>query len=338
VERVARVFDIDAAKKTRIEAAGAGRIVLLAGLRHATTGDTLCTQEHPVLLESIDAREPVLGLAIEPLSSSDEEKLVEVIGKITEEDPTLRYEDDEETGQKILKGMGELHLQITFERLQREFNLGVRVGRPRVVHRETVARAATVTGGVDRTIDAGNNTLLLKAQCTVRVSPTERGSGVSVTCEPTWSPPDYEPSPEQRQAVELGATDALSGGPVEGAPLQDVSVVVEAVQTFPGGSSAQALRIAAATAVREALQAAGGQVMQPIMKLEVVVPDENTGGVLGDLQSRGATILGHDPEGDTSRIEAECGLSQLIGYATDLRSNTRGRGQFVMEFDRFDVL
>ncbi len=337
-ERVARVFDIDAAKKQRINAAGAGRIVLLAGLRRATTGDTLCATEHPVLLESIDAREPVLGLAIEPQSSSDEEKLLEVLGKVTEEDPTLRFEDDEETGQKILKGMGELHLQITFERLQREFNVAVRVGRPRVVHRETIAASAEATGGVDRVIDAGSQQMILKAMCTAQVTPTERGGGLSVECNPRWDPPEFEPTAEQREAVDAGANDALSGGPLEGAPLQDVSVRIVSVQTFPGGSSAQALRIASASSVRDALQAAGGRVMQPIMRLEVVVPDEHTGGVLGDLQARGASILGHDPEGDVSRIEAECGLSQLIGYATDLRSSTKGRGQFVMEFDRFDVL
>jgi len=338
VERAARVFDVSANRKTRVKGARAGQIVLLAGLRDASTGDTLCDPEHPVLLERIDARDPVLGLAIEPMKSSDEDKLVEALNKITEEDPTLVYEDDEETGQKVLSGMGELHLMINFERLKREFGLELRVGKPRVVHRETITKAAKVTSGVDRTIEAGSTTLELKATCTVHVEPMERGSGIEVhTDEAEWVPNDAEPTAEQREAVAQGARDALSGGPVEGSPLQDVQVRITRVDTHAGVATVQALRIAAATAVREALQEAGGKLMQPIMKIEVVVPDENTGSVLGDLQSRGASILGHEP-GEMSTISAECGLSQLLGYATALRSGTKGRGQFVMEFDRFDVL
>ncbi len=338
-ERVARVFDVDANKKRRVERAVAGQIALLAGLRRATTGDTLTSRDHPVLLERIDAREPVLGLAIEPQSSRDEDKLLEALAKMTEEDPTLRFEEDPETGQRILSGMGELHLQIAFERLAREFGVEVRVGRPRVVHRETIASVAEVTAGVDRTIEAGATAIELKAQCTVRVEPLPRGSGVEVVHDgAAWSPPEFTPTAEQVQAVADGLRDGLSGGPVEGSPLEDVRVTLVHVDTFGASSSPQALRIAAATAVREALVAAGGQLMQPIMRIEVVVPDENTGGVLGDLQARGATILGHEAEGDMSTIRAECGLSGLIGYATALRSATRGRGQFVMEFDRFDVL
>jgi len=334
-ERAARVFDVSANRKTRIKGAKAGQIVLLAGLRTATTGDTLCAPDHPVLLERIDAREPVLGLAIEPMKSSDEDKLSEALNKVTEEDPTLRYEDDEETGQKVLSGMGELHLMITFERLKREFNLELHVGKPRVVHRETVGGSAKVTGGVDRVIEATG--LQLKAQCTVEVAPLARGGGIEVASDAAWVPADIEPTDEMRESVEQGARDALSGGPVEGSPLQDIAVRVTRVDTCEGVANPQALRIAAASAVREALQQAGGQLMQPIMKIEVVVPDENTGSVLGDLQSRGASILGHEP-GDMSTISAECGLSELLGYATTLRSGTKGRGQFVMEFDRFDVL
>ncbi len=338
VERVARVFGIDANKKNRIEKAVAGQIVLLAGLRHASTGDTLCAPDTPVLLERIDARAPVLGLAIEVESSKDEDKLLEALRKITEEDPTLIYADDPETGQRVLKGMGELHLQIAFERMQREFNVAVRSGRPRVVHRESIAGSATVTGGVDRTIDAPGGAILLKANVRVMVSPLERGSGLQVTCTPTWEPADFSPSPEQLAAVEQGANDSLAGGPIEGAALEDVLLNVEHITTFTPGSSPQALRIAAASAVRDALREAGGVLLQPIMAVEVVCPDENTGGVLGDLQSRGATILGHEADDGTTSIKAECGLSELIGYTTHLRSSTKGRGQFTMEFSRFDAI
>jgi len=334
-ERVARVFDVSANRKSRLKGAKSGQIVLLAGLRTATTGDTLCDPSHPVLLERIDAREPVLGLAIEPMKSSDEEKLIEALTKVTEEDPTLIYEDDEDTGQKVLSGMGELHLMITFERLKREFGLDLRVGKPRVMHRETIGGEATVTAGVDRLIEATG--LQLKAQCTAEVAPRDRGEGIEVHTDAKWVPPELEPTAEMEEAVRQGAKDALSGGPVEGAPLQDISVSIRKVDTCGGVANVQALRIAAATAVREALREAGGQVMQPIMKIEVVVPDENTGSVLGDLQARGASILGHEP-GEMSTITAECGLTELLGYATALRSGTKGRGQFVMEFDRFDVL
>ena len=262
---------------------------------------------------------------------------MEVLSKVAEEDPTLRFDDDKETGQRILRGMGELHLQIVFERIEREFGMKVRVGRPQVTHRETISSSARVIAGVDRVIDAGKDTLTLKAQCEVSVSPRERGTGVVVSCTPKWEPAGYEPTADQMKAVEAGAKDSTLGGPVEGSALEDVQIDVERVITFSPGSNPQALRIAAAQAVREALIKAGGEIMQPIMKMEVVVPDENTGGVLGDLQSRGATILGHEPDAGMTSITCECGLSNLIGYATDLRSQTRGRGQFVMEFARFDV-
>ena len=338
-ERVARVFDVDANRKNRIEEAEAGQIVLLAGLRFATTGDTLCAPDTPVLLERIDARQPVMSLAVEPESTKDEEKMFEVLGKMTEEDPTLAFREDPETGQRLIAGMGELHLQIAFERMEREFGLKLRVGRPQVVHRETIGKPASIVSGVDRTIEAGNQTLELKADIGVKVTPRERGTGVVVDCTNVmWEPVGFEPSPEQRAAVESGANDATSGGPVEGSALEDVGIRVTKVITYGPASSPQALRIAGATAVREALVAAGGLVMQPLMKVEVVVPDENTGGVLGDLQSRGANILGHESFDGMSSIMAECGLSELIGYATQLRSQTKGRGQFVMEFDRFDVL
>jgi elongation factor G len=341
-ERVARVFEVDSDKKKRIEVLSAGQIGLLAGLRWATTGDTLCPPAHEVLLERIDARSPVLGLAIEPESSGDEEKMIEVLRKITEEDPTLAFEDDTETGQRILKGMGELHLQIQFERIEREFSLKLRAGRPRVVHRETVTRRATAEGSVDRVFEAGTHRMELRADVTVTVAPKERGAGISVESTPMWE--SAEPTRgevvknlEQQDAVLQGAKDALGGGPVEGSPLEDVSVTVDRVRMHGAASSPQALRIAAAQAVREAMGKAGAVVLQPIMKVEVVVPDENTGGVLGDLQSRGAVILGHDSDGGSTSIACECGLSSLLGYTTDLRSQTRGRGQFTMEFDRFDA-
>jgi elongation factor G len=222
--------------------------------------------------------------------------------------------------------------------VQREFGLSLVRGRPTVVHRETVRGSAQAVGGVDRVLEGGNHRLELHAECTATVEALARGAGIEVVCSPSWSPPEAVPSAEQRAAVEAGARDALSGGPIEGARLQDLRVRVDAVRTYGAASNAQALRIAAAQAVREAIHQAGGVLLQPLMKVQVTVPDENTGGVLGDLQSRGATILGHDNQGDLTVVDAECGLSALIGYATALRSQTRGRGTFTMEFDRFDAL
>ena len=258
------------------------------------------------------------------------------MAKVTEEDPTLRFEEDEETGQSILSGMGELHLQITFERLKREFGLALRVGRPRVVHRESVADAVTYAGGVDRVLEAGGNRIELKAECEASVGPRERGTGVEMVIEPEWMPEEFEPNEEQKEAIYAGARDAMSGGPLEGAPLEDVTVRINRVSTFGAASSIQALRIAAASAVRDALSKASPVLLQPVMKVEVVVPEENVGSVLGDLQSRGALIMGHSTHTNMATIDAECGLTNLLGYATTLRSQTKGKGQFVMEFNRFD--
>ncbi len=337
-ERVARVFDVDAAKKKRIEAAFAGQIVLLAGLRTATTGDTICDpSEPPVLLEAIQARDPVLGLAIEAGSSRDEEKLLEALRKFQEEDPTLLLEEDEETGQRILRGMGELHLQIAFERLKREFNLDVRAGKPAVVVRETISVQRSADTVFHRVIDQGDTQLEMKAGASATVTPLDRGAGIEVTAEPRVKGDTLELTLEQAEAVRAGATDASTAGPLQGSPLQDVRVVVDSVTLFGPASTGQALRVAVAEAVRKAMAQAGGQLLRPIMATEVVVPEESMGSVLGDLQARGAMIQDTRSETGISTIVCDAPLDKLLGYTTDLRSMTRGRGQFTMEFDRFDT-
>ncbi|MEC8424805.1 MAG: EF-Tu/IF-2/RF-3 family GTPase, partial [Myxococcota bacterium] len=222
-ERVARVFQVDAGRKKRVDSATAGEIVLLAGLRKATTGDTICAVDTDVLLERIDTKEPVLGLAVEPESSRDEDKMLEVLEKICEEDPTVRFEEDTDTGQRILKGMGELHLQIIFERIEREFGLRVRAGKPRVMVRETIAGPGTGEALVDRTLRAGEaNELRLHARASASVAPTGRDEGMRIEVEPTIKPDGAHLSAAQREAVEAGVHDATLGGPSEGAPLQDV--------------------------------------------------------------------------------------------------------------------
>ncbi len=336
VERVARVFDVNSSKKSRLKRAVAGQIVLLAGLRHASTGDTLCAPDSPVLLEAIQTRDPVMGLAVEPESSRDEEKMLEVINKVLEEDPTLHYVEDEDTGQRILRGMGELHLQIVKERIQREFGLALRFGRPYVVSRETVLGQAKARGAIDRVFEIDENkTVRLQAGAVAEVKALGRGEGSRAVVEPEVKGGNL--SVAQRQAVEDGAKDAMVGGPIDGAPLQDVEVTIHEVSLFGEASSVQALRIAVAEAVRNALAEAGGVLLGPIMKVEVVTPDESLGTVLGDLQARGASILDSTTEHGMASLVAEVPLEKLIGYAGDLRSLTRGRGQFTSEFDRFDV-
>ena len=338
-ERVARIFDVNAGSKKRIDTARAGQIVLLAGLKHATTGDTICGADHPVLLERIDTRDPVLGLAIEPESSKDEEKLLDVIQKVCEEDPTLRFIEDEETGQSILSGMGELHLMIVFERIEREFGVKIRAGKPRVVSRETVLADGTANVTLDRMIRlSADETANLKARVVASCKPLERGSTVvcktkSVEVLPVGS----ALTRVQQEALDLGAEDGLGAGPIEGAALQDVSVRIETIELFGEESSPQAIRIAVAQAVREAIKNAGGAVMRPLMTVSVVVPHEQMGSVLGDLQSRHAVISGTDLEQDTATIHGVCALEKLLGYTTELRSMTQGRGQFTMEFSRFDI-
>ena len=337
-ERVARLFEVDANHKTRLDEATAGQIVLLAGLRWATTGDTLCAPGHPLWLERIETRAPVLGLAIEPQSSADEEKLLEALDKLQQEDPTLRVEEDPETGQRVLRGMGELHLQIAGERLRREFNVNLRVGNPDVVTRETIAGSAETDSLFHRVIEQPDGKKLeMKAGARVAVAPLPRGAGVTITATPRVRPEGVELNPVQREAVAGGAEDALVSGPATGAALQDLAVRVLEVELFGALSSPSAVRVAVADATRKALAQAGGLVLRPIMNTEVVAPESDVGTVLGDLQSRRAVIRDTTTLGEMTIIHCDCALDRLLGDITDLRGMTRGRGQFTMTFDRFDV-
>ena len=337
-ERIARIFDVDANKKKRLEEARAGQIVLLAGLRWTTTGDTICTPDEPVILERIQTRAPVLGLAIEASSSKDEEKLLDALNKFQEEDPTLKLEEDPETGERILRGMGELHLQIAFERLKREFNLDVRAGKPSVVTRETILNAATADALFDRVIEQPTGALEMKAGATASVTPLGREGGTEFEVEPTVSPEGAHLSEEQLMAVNSGARDAAYAGPVQGMALQDLKITIDAIDTFGAASTPQAIRVAVAEAVRNAIHKGNGVLLQPIMKTDVVVPDEYMGGVLGDLQSRKAMIQETLSEAGVTTIKCDTPLASLLGYTTSLRSMTQGRGQFTMEFDRFDTM
>ncbi|MES9874834.1 MAG: elongation factor G [Candidatus Sedimenticola sp. 6PFRAG7] len=336
-EHVARIFDIDAAKKSRVDVAHAGEIVLIAGLRHASTGDTLCDPEQPILLERIETRDPVLSLAVEPASSEHEDKFLEVLEKLLEEDPTLRFGEDPDTGQRLLSGMGELHLQIIVERLEREYHLQVRTGRPAVALRETITQSASTDHMFQPAMDAGQRTEELKVRVLVKVAPRKRSSGNSYLLEPRILPEGHPLTDDQLSALEQGVHFALGGGPLEGAPLQDVDIRIEEVELFGTASSPDALSAATARALRKAISSASPALLQPIMKAEVVVPEDNFGTVLGDLQSRQAVIRDTERTLDNATIQCEVALAQLLGYTTELRSMTQGRGQFSTQFERFDI-
>jgi elongation factor G len=335
-EHVARIFDLDANRKSKLEQAVAGQIVLLAGLRHVSTGDTLCNPEHLLTLERIETREPVISFAIEPASNEEEEKFLDVLDKLQQEDPTLQLEEDEETGQRLLKGMGELHLQIVIERLQREFHLQVRTGTPAVALRETVTDRASASALFQPPPDPSEKIPEMKAGVTLSVSPLERGTGARILIEPRLEPEGHDLSPQQQEGLEQGILLVLASGPMEGAPLEDLEVRVDKVELFGRASSPDALRAAAAKATLKAIQDAAPGVLHPIMTVEVVVPEDNLGMVLGDLQGRHGVILDTEKWRDTVTISCEVALDRLLGYTTELRSMTQGRGQFSTIFSRFD--
>lgn len=336
-ETVARIFDIDAGKKTKIDRGEAGEIVLLAGLRHASTGDTLCAPAQVLRLERIEARAPVLGLAIEPMASGDEEKLLDVLDKVQQEDPTLKVEEDPDTGQRLIRGMGELHLQIVMERIEREFGLRIRSGAPAVATREAIRRAAVGDALFAPPPVPDPRHLDLMARVSVRIEPLARGEGEHVLLEGRILPEGAELDARQRQAIETSVRAALASGPLAAAPVYDLKVTVSEVELFGAASTPDALAAAAAKATRRALEQADPAIMHPIMRLEVVIPEGSLGAVLGDLQARRALIQGTDPSGEDVAVRAEAALEPLLGYATTLRSLTQGRGQFSMEFDRFDL-
>jgi elongation factor G len=337
-EQVARIFDPDAGRKAKLDRADPGQIVLLVGLRHAATGDTLCKPGHLLGLERIETRRPVLSLAVEPGAGTDEDKLLEALDKVLQEDPTLRLEEDPETGQRLLRGMGELHLQIVLERLEREFHLRIRSGKPAVAVRETI-RAAGVGDVLYAPPPLPDQKIPERtARVRVQVRPLERGIGTRVLCEPDVVPEGAIMGPEQARAVDAGVRQALAAGPLQGTPLEDIEVTVTEVELFGSSSTPETLSAAAAKAVAKAVAAADPAPLRPVMAVEVVVPEANLGTVLGDLQSRHALIRDTRSDGGNVTIDCEVPLERLLGYTTDLRSQTQGRGQFSMQFDRFDLV
>ncbi|MUM78328.1 elongation factor G [Pseudodesulfovibrio sp. F-1] len=329
-ERVARLFRLHAGRREKIDTAFAGDMVAAAGMKFARTGDTLCLRQAPILLEQIGNYKPVISLAIEPRNSEEGDKLDEVLEKYLLEDPTLDLRHDEETGQIILSGMGELHLEVVLERLRREYRLDPRAGKPQVVYQETVA--ARGRGEAQFRRELAEETHF--GEVSLAVEPLDRGAGRDISFEVD---PDQWPAP-WLAAVEEGVADCLQSGVVRGYPVQDVRVRVLALGRKDGESSPVGYRMAAMMALKEALAAAAPRLLEPIMWIEISVPEEFVGDVAGLLGSKGAKIENMFDRTGQKIVQGLAPLGRLFGFSTDLRSATQGRAGFVMTFSRFDVL
>jgi elongation factor G len=327
-ERVARLLRMYANKRERLDRGSAGDIVAVTGLKDTVTGDTLCDVDHPIRLEAIISPTPVMTLAIEPPTMAEQEKLRLALDKLAAEDPTLQVTYDEERGQTMLSGMGELHLEVLVRRLADEFNVQVHVGKPQVIYRETIQGEAAATETFAREI-AGKPQY---AGVTLAVMPAANDSGVTFINQL----PDAEPlPPEMVEAVHQGILDASSSGVVQGYPVVDVQVVLRGVTYRQDESTPLAFQIAAGQAFRRALEAARPVLLEPVMQLDVLVPEEFTGSVIGGLQSRHGVIERIEPRGHLQAITTLVPLAATFGYTTDLRSASQGRGTFTMHFAHY---
>jgi elongation factor G len=328
VEKPAAILLVHADKKERIEEAVAGDILALTGLKWTVTGDTLCDMDNPLLLETIAFASPVISVAVEPRKSQDEEKLLEALARLEEEDPSFHHEVNDETGQTLISGMGELHLEVLVRRLEEELNVGVHVGKPQVVYKETVQAEAEGRAVFDRTLGDQRH----RAAVAVRIEPGVRGGGNDVTFAP-----ELTDLPEAFvAAARAGVDEALLSGTLAGHPVEDVHVQVCEMELHEASASEMAFKVAANQAFREASQRAKPELLEPVMKVHVTAPDENVGEVLGDLGSRKGEVQGMEADRAVAEIEVLVPLSRMFGYSTDLRSLTQGRGTFTMAFFRYD--
>jgi elongation factor G len=328
-EKIARLFQVHADKRERIEKAGAGMIVAAMGLKAATTGDTLCAPSAPILLERIDTYEPVISAAIEPETFSEKEKLDFGLAKMVDEDPTFRVHEDPETGQTIIRGMGELHLDVIVDRLTREYGVKAKVGKPQVVFRETVLKSGEAAHKFERKLEEQQ----IFGHVRVRVSARPRGSGNLVNHKLPEIPP--LPAVIVEGALQ-GVRDAMQSGPVGGYPVEDVEATVLSVELRDGWNTEVGTKIAAAEAFRRACTEAQARLLEPIMAVEVTTPEEFLGPVIGDLNARRGRIADVGTRGPKRVIEAKVPLQKMFGYATDIRSRSEGRAAFSMQFAEYD--
>jgi elongation factor G len=327
-EKLARILQMHANKRERLDKAGAGSIVGVIGLKDSSTGETLCSLKKPVVLERIEFYDPVISIAVEPKTHADQEKLDQVLDKFIAEDPTLKVRKDDDTGQTILSGMGELHLEVIISRMLREFNTRVNVGKPQVVYRETISKEAQATAIFDKEVSGQHHF----GQVSLSIKPLTRGKGnhFKSEIEPDTLPEDFIPF------IEKGIMEALTSGTLRGYPVTDVKVTLKEVSYKESLSSELAYRVSASMACREALNKAEPFLMEPMMRVDIFVPESFTGEVIGDLNSRGGKIESITHRIADQTISATVPLSCMFGYSTALRSSTQGRGTFSMQFSHFD--
>ncbi len=327
-ERVGRMMMMHAINREEIDEAWAGDIIALGGLKNTTTGDTICDPQDPVVLETMTFPEPVIEIAIEPKTKADQEKMGLALQRLAAEDPSFRVETDFESGQTIMKGMGELHLDILVDRMKREFKVEANIGAPQVAYRETIDREAEHTY-THKKQSGGSGQF---AEVKMVITPTEPGEGFSFESKVVGGnvPKEYIPG------VEKGVRSVMDSGPLAGFPVIDFKVALLDGKFHDVDSSVLAFEIAARQWMREAMRKAGAKLLEPIMKVEVITPEEYTGGIIGDLTSRRGQVQGQDTRGNAIAIDAFVPLANMFGYINTLRSMSSGRANFSMQFDHYE--
>jgi len=326
--RVERLLRMHANKREEVDAVGAGDIAALVGLKNAQTGDTICDERHPILLERMEFPEPVIRLAIEPKTKTDQEKLSAALGKLVQEDPTFKVHADPETGQTLIAGMGELHLEILVDRLQREFGVHASVGKPQVSYRETIRGEAAAEGRFIR--QTGGRGQYGHVKIKVAPAGADRGFVFENAIVGGSIPKEFLP------ACEAGFAEAMECGSLAGYPMRDVKVTLYDGSYHDVDSSEMAFKIAASMAFKEACRKAGMTLLEPVMRVEVVVPEDFLGEVLGDLNARRGRVVALENRPGLSVLQSLVPLAQLFGYATDLRSKSQGRGSYSMHFAHYE--
>jgi elongation factor G len=328
-ERFGRLLRMHADKQEDIDEIMTGDIVAAVGLKNTHTGDTLAGDKAPIQLESMTFPEPVISVAIEPRTKSDQDKLGNALGRLAEEDPTFRVRSDEETGQTIISGMGELHLEILVDRMMREFDVEANVGRPQVAYRETIKRPIT---GVDTRLKRQTGGKGMFAHVVIDLAPADTGAGFVFVDKIKGGsiPREFIP------AVSKGIEDALEGGVLAGYPLVDIEATLVEGSAHSVDSSEMAFRIAGSMALQDAAKKAGVKLLEPVMEVEVVTPEEYMGDVIGDLSSRRGKIESMEQRGQGRVVKAMAPLAEMFGYATDLRSKTQGRATYTMQFHSYE--
>lgn len=326
-ERVNKILQMHADKRTELQEAKAGDIVAISGLKFTTTGETLCTDHKPIVYDLMEFPETVISVAIEPKTTADEKKLMESLEQLKIEDPSFTYRNNKETGQLLIFGMGELHLEIIADRLQREFKVGVRVGSPQVSYRESIEAAASA----DATFNKEQAGKMQFGHCEIKVEPVDEQGGVQFESELT----KRDLPQEFIDSIERSIHDTAPGGAMAGYPFINIKATLVKAEFREEESSEVAYSIAASQAFREACQKAGLKLLEPVMALEVITPSDYTGDVISDINMKRGKILNMGAKQNKEQVEAEVPLSEMFGYSTDLRSKSQGRASFTMNFDKY---